>query len=57
LLLEVLAEPAVVSRLSDTKAAGEVRALDTFYAMLQSEPDRAFYGYDLISFKTKSVNL
>jgi len=56
----VLAEPAVMSRLSDTKAAGEVsevRALDTFYAMLQSEPDRAFYGYDLISFKTKSVNL
>jgi len=43
-LKEVLAEPAVVSRLSDTKAAGEVKALDAFYTMLQNEPDRAFYG-------------
>ena len=44
-VVEVLAEPAVVSRLSDTKAAGEVKALDAFYTMLQNEPDRAFYGY------------
>ena len=43
--IEILVEPAVVARLSDTKAAGEVRTLDTFYTMLQNEPDRAFYGY------------
>lgn len=43
-LKEILVEPAVVARLSDTKAAGEVRTLDTFYTMLQNEPDRAFYG-------------
>jgi len=43
-LKEVLAEPAVLSRLSDTKAASEVKALDSFYTMLQNEPDRAFYG-------------
>ena len=42
--IEVLAEPAVLAKLSDTKAAGEVKTLDTFYSMLQSEPDRAFYG-------------
>ncbi|XP_033627141.1 protein pelota homolog [Asterias rubens] len=43
-LKEVLSNPAVSARLSDTKAAGEVKALDSFYQMLQNEPDRAFYG-------------
>ncbi|XP_039565922.1 protein pelota homolog [Passer montanus] len=43
-LKEALCDPAVTSRLSDTKAAGEVKALDDFYKMLQHEPDRAFYG-------------
>lgn len=43
-LKEVLCDPAVASRLSDTKAAGEVKALDDFYKMLQHEPDRACYG-------------
>ena len=27
------------------QAAGEVKALDTFFTMLQTEPDRAYYGY------------
>jgi protein pelota len=45
-LQEVLSDPAVSSRLSDTKATSEVRALQTFYTMLQNEPDRAFYGID-----------
>lgn len=43
-LKEVLSDPAVISRLSDTKAAGEVRALEDFYKLLQHEPDRAVYG-------------
>ncbi|KAL0984490.1 hypothetical protein UPYG_G00142170 [Umbra pygmaea] len=43
-LKEVLCDPAVTARLSDTKAAGEVKALEDFYKMLQHEPDRAFYG-------------
>lgn len=43
-LKEALCDPTVTSRLSDTKAAGEVKALDDFYKMLQHEPDRAFYG-------------
>lgn len=43
-LKEVLIDPSVTSRLSETKAAGEVKALDDFYKMLQHEPDRAFYG-------------
>jgi protein pelota len=45
-LKEVLADPAVLVKLADTKAADEVKALDAFYLMLQNEPTRAFYGYD-----------
>jgi len=43
-LKEVLADPAVTARLADTKAAAEVKVLDTFFTMLQTEPDRAYYG-------------
>lgn len=41
---EVLADPTVSSKLADTKAAGEVRALENFYTMLQVEQNKAFYG-------------
>jgi len=43
--VEVLQDPAVSTRLSDTKAAAEVKALDDFYTMLQNDPNRAFYGF------------
>ena len=43
-LQEALAEPGVVSRLSDTKAAGEVKALAEFTTMMGEDPDRAYYG-------------
>ncbi|XP_051928051.1 protein pelota homolog isoform X2 [Hippocampus zosterae] len=43
-LKEILSDPTVTNRLSDTKAAGEVKALEDFYKMLQHEPNRAFYG-------------
>lgn len=41
---EVLASPEVVVKLADTKAAGEVQALEKFYTMLSTEPEKAFYG-------------
>jgi protein pelota len=43
-LKEVLTDPYIQNRLSDTKAAGEVRALDDFYKMLQNDSNRAYYG-------------
>ncbi|KOC70851.1 Protein pelota [Habropoda laboriosa] len=43
-LKEVLADPAVMSRISETKAAGEVKALEAFYTILETDPLRAFYG-------------
>ncbi|EFA12200.1 protein pelota [Tribolium castaneum] len=43
-LKEILQDPAVVNKISDTKAASEVKALEVFYTTLQCEPDKAFYG-------------
>ncbi|XP_076346162.1 pelota mRNA surveillance and ribosome rescue factor isoform X2 [Tachypleus tridentatus] len=43
-LKEILQDPVVQNKLSDTKAAGEVKVLECFYTILQTEPDRAFYG-------------
>ncbi|XP_055522150.1 protein pelota homolog [Leucoraja erinacea] len=43
-LPEVLCDPSITGRLANTKAAGEVKALDDFYKMMKQEPARAFYG-------------
>uniref|UniRef100_A0A915J3R7 ERF1 domain-containing protein n=1 Tax=Romanomermis culicivorax TaxID=13658 RepID=A0A915J3R7_ROMCU len=44
-LKEVLADPQVASKLSDTKASNEVKTLETFFETLQNEPGRAYYGF------------
>lgn len=44
-LKEIFEEPNLANKLSDTKALGEIKALDSFYQMLKNEPSRAFYGY------------
>jgi hypothetical protein len=43
-LKEVLALPAIASKIKDTKAAREVSALQEFYTMLTADSSRAFYG-------------
>ncbi|ORZ34393.1 protein pelota [Catenaria anguillulae PL171] len=43
-LTELLLDPSIQSKLSDTKFAAETRALDRFHKMLQDDPDRACYG-------------
>jgi len=43
-LNEILQDPSVNNKLSDTKALSEVKALEDFYHMLQMNPNRAFYG-------------
>jgi protein pelota len=48
-LEEVLTQPGIQARLSDTKAVGEVQALGDFYAMLSAQPDRAHYGFNHVS--------
>jgi len=48
-LKEVLSDPSIANKLSDTKASGEVKALDSFFKMMQDEPARAFYGFNQVS--------
>ena len=43
-LKEVLQDPSLQSRLADTKASEEVKALESFYKTLQNEPLKACYG-------------
>lgn len=43
-LKEVLMDQSVIAKMSETKAMGEVRALEAFYTTLQTEPAKAFYG-------------
>ncbi|KAI9271449.1 hypothetical protein BY458DRAFT_586530 [Sporodiniella umbellata] len=47
-LTEIMQDPSIQARLADTKAAREVQALDKFYEMMNTDPDRAFYGFDHI---------
>lgn len=46
---DILSQPAVQTRLADTKAAEEIRALATFFDMLKKDPERAYYGYNVSS--------
>ncbi|XP_017483161.1 PREDICTED: protein pelota [Rhagoletis zephyria] len=43
-LKEVLQDPSVMVKISDTKAVREVKVLEQFYTILHCEPARAFYG-------------
>lgn len=46
---EILTDPNMSAKLSDTKAAKDILALNNFYQMLNSDADRAFYGYRHVS--------
>ena len=43
-LKEALTDESIASRVADTRALDEIRSLDTFYEMLQNDPERACYG-------------
>ena len=43
-LNEILSDPSLKAQISNTKASHQVRALDEFYHILKSDPDRAVYG-------------
>lgn len=42
-----MSQPAVQTRLANTKASDEIRALATFFDMLKKDPERAYYGYNV----------
>ena len=47
-LEEILQDPSMQLKLSDTKYAKEIITLDQFYKMLGSDPARAFYGLNYV---------
>lgn len=44
-LEELFSDPAIMSRMTDTKVAKEVDVLNKFMRMMDTDPDRAYYGY------------
>lgn len=48
-LKEVMMDKIIQDKLSNTKAAREVKVLQKFFDVLQSEPDKAAYGYNTVS--------
>eukprot|EP00698_Gefionella_okellyi_P002004 TRINITY_DN1188_c0_g1_i1.p1 TRINITY_DN1188_c0_g1~~TRINITY_DN1188_c0_g1_i1.p1 ORF type:complete len:360 (+),score=77.05 TRINITY_DN1188_c0_g1_i1:66-1145(+) len=49
-LQEAMSQPEVQLRLSDTKAAGEVRLLKEFNETMHSNPESAVYGLDYVKY-------
>jgi protein pelota len=45
-LEEVFSNPEIMSQMTDTKVAREVQVLNKFMRLMDSDPDRAYYGYD-----------
>ena len=48
-LEELFSDPAIMSRMQDTKVAKEVDVLNKFMRMMDTDPDRAYYGFAHIS--------
>ena len=44
-LEEVFADPAIAKRIEDTKVVKEVAILHKFMRMMDTDPDKAYYGY------------
>jgi len=45
-LEEVFGDPAIASKLTDTKMVKEIEVLNKFMRMIDSHPDKAYYGYN-----------
>jgi len=48
-LEEVFADPSVAAQMTETKVAREVQILNKFMRMMDTDPDKAYYGYDHVS--------
>jgi len=53
-LQEVMNDTTVQVKMADTKASREIHALKQFYAMLEKDPDRAFYGFNHVRLADQS---
>lgn len=46
---EVFSDPAILAQITETKVAKEVDILNTFMRTMDTDPDRAYYGYYHVS--------
>lgn len=49
-IAEVLKDPELSNKLSDTKSVSEIRVLEQFHSLLMTDPDRAYYGIDHVRY-------
>ena len=54
-LEDVFADPVVMIKMDDTKVAREVTVLQQFMRMMDTDPDRAFYGFTHVSKAQESL--
>jgi protein pelota len=54
-LEDVFADPVVMAKMEDTKVAREVVVLQQFMRMIDTDPDRAYYGYGHVSKAQESL--
>lgn len=54
-LEEIFSDPSIVSRLNDTKMAKEVDILNKFMRMIDTNPDKAFYGYNHVNLANENT--
>lgn len=45
----MMSDPGILSRMQDTKVAKETEVLNRFMRTMESDPDRAYYGYDHVA--------
>ena len=48
-LEEVFSDPAIAKKIEDTKVVKEVAILNKFMRMMDSDPDKAYYGYSHVN--------
>ena len=46
---EVFSDPAIMSQITETKVAKEVAVLNTFMRTMDTDPDKAYYGYEHVA--------
>ena len=56
-LEEVFSDPNVAAQMTETKVAREVAILNRFMRMMDTDPDKAYYGYDHVAKANEQLSI
>ena len=56
-LEEVFSDPNVAAQMTETKVAKEVAILNRFMRMMDTDPDKAYYGYDHVAKANEQLSI